>query len=297
MTTYIDTIMEARPRARDALERVRPQMAALQVADLEPINLEPFVSASIVRGALPGLLALRPQMATGLYEFDISNLDLLETYALALLAAEAAYRAVSAKPERLEEAKKEGVEVRAQLVAHCTALAQSGLLPREHLAMLTVPNGYRNIGSDLLILSRTLRENWSKLVNKTPIEPADVERAEVLAEELFWALASRQQRTQAALVAADDRRRVYTLMVNAYNEVRYGVQYLRRRIGDADDIAPSLFRKRDHSRRKSRTSKGKSERSLATSAPQTSEITSSTNLPKDSIASSVSKNIDDPFIH
>jgi hypothetical protein len=297
MTTYIDSLLGVQPRANDALERVRPQMAALHNDDIAQINLDPFVSACTVRGALAGLMALRSDMTTRLNDFDISNLDLLETYALALLAAEAAYRAVTAKPERLEDAKKEGFELRAELVAHCKLLEQRGLLPGQWSSGLTVPNGYRNIGCDLLILARQLQRNWPKIVNRTSIEPADIVRAEALAEELAWGLASRQQRTQAAIVAADDRRRVYTLMIDAYTEVRDAVVYLRRRIRDADAIAPSLYKKHDRSRRRPRASKGESEHSIATNEPHVSEIASSTNQPKNSIESTVSKNIDDPFIH
>ncbi|MFS8069892.1 MAG: hypothetical protein ACMG6S_26300, partial [Byssovorax sp.] len=44
--------------------------------------------------------------------------------------------------------------------------------------------------------------------------------------------------------AADRKLRAFTLFTNAYDQVRRGVMYLRWDEGDADSLAPSLYKGR-----------------------------------------------------
>ena len=50
--------------------------------------------------------------------------------------------------------------------------------------------------------------------------------------------------------AGDIRQRLFTLFVNAYDQARRAVGYLRWNEGDADQIAPSLYAGRSNGRRK-----------------------------------------------
>jgi hypothetical protein len=95
-----------------------------------------------------------------------------------------------------------------------------------------------------------LRGHWPVIANKNPITEADLDRAEIVGDEMIRAIGIREQASELSIQAADQRRRAYSLFVRAYDEIRRIVTYLRWHQGDADRIAPSLYGKRKASHKK-----------------------------------------------
>jgi len=60
------------PRLRDALNKVRPEMDALRLNELLPINLDPVVVGAILQGSLRNVLPQRDRIARTLLEFPIA---------------------------------------------------------------------------------------------------------------------------------------------------------------------------------------------------------------------------------
>jgi hypothetical protein len=291
MTNPIDSTVSVPVDLCDALDRVRPMMAQLSKAELLRVNLDPWAAVALVRGALPNLLRMRPVLANPICSFDVADLDFLETYTLALTQAEAVFRTVSSKQEQLPVILDEGFEVRARMVQEANVLVHRGLLSAARLTKLSVPNGYRNIGADLLILIRVLRDGWSKRANLSAIQSAELDYAASLADKLICGIALRARTTAEAAAAADDRQRAFTLFVRAYSEVRWVVRFLRRHEGDVEKIAPSLYgRRKPRRKRRATTDVGQVEHGK-------SGAEQSQPAPKESNDSSVSNNIDDPFMH
>src|SRR5512147_1876727 len=112
MSEPIDPIPGVQPRMREALECVRPRMSAIDRADLLSVNVEPFIAAAQVRSSLPGLLSFRADLIRTFNHFEVSNLDLLEIYALALLQAETVHRTVNARADKNERLLKEAFKLR-----------------------------------------------------------------------------------------------------------------------------------------------------------------------------------------
>ncbi len=92
--------------------------------------------------------------------------------------------------------------------------------------------------TDLGLLASILRTNAAKVAARTSIKPDEVAAAEDLANKLGKAAGLREQSPRIIAEAARNRRAAYALFIKAYGEVRSGVQFLRRREGDADSIAP-----------------------------------------------------------
>lgn len=291
MTDPIESAVSVSVDLCGALDRVRPMMAQLSKAELLRVNLDPWAAVALVRGALPSLLGMRPVLAMPIYSFDIADLDLLETYALALTQAEAVYRTVSGKQEQLPIILDEGFEVRARMVEEANLLVHRGAIAAARLSKLSVPNGYRNIGADLLILVRVLRDGWCKHQGLTAIQSAELDYAANLADKLICGIAVRERTTVEAAAAADDRQRAFTLFVRAYSEVRWVVRFLRRRDGDAERLAPSLYGRRKPRRKQQAAS------DVDQVEHEKSNVKSSQSAPKESNDSSVSNDIDDPFMH
>jgi hypothetical protein len=283
MTDIDHSLNEESPRLREALELARPEMDGLAEADLLPINLDPLAAATTVRGALSGLLALRATIDEVFKVFDFSHLDKLEGYILAMIQAETVYRGTAVKPEHLAKLARDGFTLRCRLIADVRVLVKRGLLTAPRLAKLTGPNGYQATASDLLTLVAFMREHWTLFEHSSPVSLDEVDRAEFVGDQLVCAIGTRDKSTARWAAAADQRARAYTLLVRAYDELRFAVEYLRRHEGDAETIAPSLYKKRKTQCRK------------VDSNETTSVIEQ--NPPKDVRAESVGQFIDDPFVH
>jgi hypothetical protein len=97
---------------RGALERVRPEMMALKETELLAINLNPLKASIVARGAIPDLMELRPEFIERVVGFEIRNLDLLETYARALIQAHVNYLAQGTTSKVPEGLFREALELR-----------------------------------------------------------------------------------------------------------------------------------------------------------------------------------------
>jgi hypothetical protein len=69
----------------------------------------------------------------------------------------------------------------------------------------------------------------------------DLQTASRIGTRLTRIVGLREQAPAQAAAATDQRQRVFTLTLRAYEEARSAVTYLRRREGDAESIAPNLY--------------------------------------------------------
>lgn len=232
-------------KAAAAFDAIQRELAALDSADLATINLDIPQAVSIVLGALPGLHALRESIVVDLPKFSISFLDHLETYALGawyahLLALPPASPENPSKP-LLDEAGP----LRENLLSDAEALARRGYLDAAAVAEIRAGHGNVDTANDLVALSALLGLAWATIRDKTAATEEEVKRAGDLGPLLLAALGVREHGAAVAPAEAADRRaRAYTLFVRAYDEVRRAVNYVRWHEGDADQIAPSLYKGR-----------------------------------------------------
>jgi hypothetical protein len=139
-----------------------------------------------------------------------------------------------------QELSEQLTQLRETLVIDVTALEKRGLIDGR-LGELRGAVGYKNLAFDVLLLSTVLRESWSKIEGKTGVQLAELDCADTLADRLVTAVGVREQGKSALSAAVEARQRAYTLFVNAYDEVRRAVGYLRFNHGDLEKIAPSLY--------------------------------------------------------
>lgn len=258
------------PRARESLDKVRPAMAALEPDELVPVNTDPFTAVSTARAVLPKLLSLRDQLVE-LPNFDPKHLDNLETYALATLQAHTNYLASNAPPEQLQERIVEATMLREQLLSDATALANRGYISGASLDKLKGSIGFRNVASDVLTLANLLRGAWSKVSTKTGVTEAELERAEMLGEDLNSDIGVKTVTPAVAAAVTLERQQAFTLLTRAYDQLRRAVAYLRWDEEDADDFAPSFYAGRQR-----RSSSDSDDRTEPATTTTTSTATAST---------------------
>jgi hypothetical protein len=291
MSESTNTNPVARPRLRESLDKVRPEMVALEQNDLLQINVDPLAAVATARGALAQILTLRSQMQA-LSGFDIRQLDNLELYALATMQAQTIYLGASAPPQRFQELVAEATDLREQLLADATALATRGHVSGTKLGTLKGAVGYRNVASDLLTLTNMIRGNWDTVSGKTGVTEVELDRAEVVGDQLINDIGVRELAPAAVAAVALERQQAFTLFATAYDQVRRAVNYLRWDAGDADEIAPSFF-----------VNRRKKSSSEVAPAPEATPATVITGMPTPAVAAAaVAKPAEglpgaDPFVH
>jgi hypothetical protein len=237
------------PRFRAALDKVRAEMNALTVDEMLQVTIDPLTAVGSARGAYPQIMKLRDQIVA-LPGFNPNYVDQFETYALATHYTQMLLQAASTPPEQFQELITETATLRETLFNDATALAKRGLISRKPLESLKGPNGFRNIASDVMTLSVVLRSAWPKLVGKTSVTEAELDRAEVLSDQVINDLGLREQAPASIAEVSIDRQKAFTLFMTAYDQLRRAVAYLRWNEGDADSIAPSLYSGRASSKKK-----------------------------------------------
>ncbi|HEU4407405.1 MAG TPA: hypothetical protein VFS43_19210 [Polyangiaceae bacterium] len=234
-----------------AYARVEAEIKAVPRESLRPINVHVPSAVALVLGTLPRLLALRDEILATFPMHPPETIDRLRDYALA--AAHAYVRALprGGGEKRLRALVNEAGPLRERLLVSAEALVIFGLLDATRVAIIRRGTGHLDMAQDLLALAALFREAGPALVAKTPLTPAEVERAAQLGELVLEALGQHQQGTDgegAPGEAEEHLGKAFELMRRAYDECRRSVNTLRWNEGDADEIAPPLA----HSRRRGR---------------------------------------------
>ncbi|AUX23596.1 hypothetical protein SOCEGT47_041230 [Sorangium cellulosum] len=235
----------APPQAAAAFDRILPEIDALSADALVPINLDIPRAVSQVLGVLPGLLALRPTIAERLPTHDVGVLDRLETYALAAWYAHLLWLSSGGAENALKPLLAEAVPLRENLLSDAGALARRGLLDADAVAEVRAGHGHMDTANDLVALSALFSASWPEIASKTAATEDEVKRAGELGPLLLAALGVREHGAAPLPTDATDKRaRAFSLFVRAYDQTRRAVAYLRWDEGDADEIAPSLYKGR-----------------------------------------------------
>ena len=226
---------------RQAFEQIRPEVEAVQDENFIQIAVDIPSAAVTTQGAYAQIVALRPEFVEHLPKFDISLVDKLETYALAMFCAHMDYRAAVDPPAELAALVEKAIAKRAILLADVNTLIAYGLLAPEVVNELLGVNGYKNVMTDLGTLASVLRTNADRIAERTTVKPAELAEAEDLATKLGKTVGVRELSPQAIAQVTRNRLAAFTVFMKAYEEVRAALQYLRHHEGDGDHIMPSLF--------------------------------------------------------
>jgi hypothetical protein len=238
------------PRFRDAFERLLNDIRAVHESEFVPIIVDIPSAVTTILGAWVEIRPLRAQIVKDVPSFDIRLLDGLESYALALGHAQTAYQTATDPPASLVALADSAIKEREILLADVNALIARGLIAPSALKELKGINGHKNIAFDLFALANILEKNWTKVAERTGVKREELDQAQMVADKLVTAVGEREQAPAIAAEAVRDRQAAFTLCVNAYDEVRSVIAYLRRKQGDVESIAPSLYAGRTSSKKK-----------------------------------------------
>jgi hypothetical protein len=221
-------------------KRVEQEVRAAPETSLAPVNLDVPSTVTTVLGAWPEISALREQVA-GLKGFDVTQLDKLRDYALALGHAHGVYRGASGPPDGVAKLGEELSSIRDMLFADAIALAKRGVFDEGRIVKLRSGSSYKNLAFDVVGLVEVLRERWADIAGRTGVQSAELDHAAQLAQRLVTAVGVREQQPVATGAASLLRQQAFTLLLAAYDEVQRAISFLRWHEDDVESIAPSLW--------------------------------------------------------
>lgn len=227
-------------RLREAFDATSADRATLSEDDLFLVRVDVVAAVVTTLGCMPKIAPFRAMIASGIPMFDLSSFDKLEPYALALMQAQTNYAATAKPMEPIEPISKELVSLREVLLADVSALEARKLVDGRR-GELKGPVGYKSQASDVLLLVRVLRGAWPHIEGRSAVTKAELDHAELLADRMLTALGAREQGPKTAQAEADDRARAYTLFVQAHDQVRRVLSFLRWDEEDLDELFPTVF--------------------------------------------------------
>lgn len=223
-----------------AFDQLLPTYQAIPLEQLLVINVDIPTAVTTVLGALRTLRGMSAEIQKVVPEVDLAAINLLETYAYALSWAHGRVLSEGEGTNALLALVTEGTALRDTLMSDVNALAKRGLIDGSRLQETQGPVGYRNLSTDLTILSNILRDNWETIQGKSAVEFEEIDRALRLSEAILLAVGERNQDDVALESPGAQRVRAYTLLATAYDRVRQAVHFLRWSKGDGNHFAPSL---------------------------------------------------------
>jgi hypothetical protein len=277
--------------ADEAYERILPEAMKLDGNALNVINVDPTNTILITMAVAKRLPGLEGELLT-LTQFPSGILPKFADYVLAFYSAQTRYTFATAPLEELPELLAKASNWRDILHAEAKSLATRGRLNGDLLKELTGTHGYRNVAMDLAGLARIFKSTWATIDPYTGLTKEEIAEVDKLALKMTGAVAQREQSPERAAEATNIRLRMFTLLSNAYEEIRRAVQFLRWHDEDADVIAPSLYSGRQNS---TNGKKHNSETKPADTEPMTTPIASQFAPPTSTSKTAVGMPNCDPF--
>lgn len=219
---------------------MRPRYALLDEKKLLSISVDLRIVCELVSGCLPQIMQLRDQAAT-LATVDIAAFDDLELINDGLAGAWSHNRFAGRNEERRAELVAQVTDIRLTLLTDARAMERRKLLP-DRITQVGMKLGHRKLAHDTYAIAAGLLERWALIEGRTGVTQDELRRAMVLCEELLQEIAIQRTKPKVVVERAELLQRAFTLLANTWDEVRRVVTFLRWHHGDADAIAPSLYR-------------------------------------------------------
>lgn len=236
------------PRMRAAYESSVADMLALDKARLRKVNLDIPTIVMNVLGAMSEICSLKAECERHFKLMDLTLFDTLEQRVLALAYSHTLFQAASVTTLPVQELSARVVALRSTLEVDIRAAAARGIIDALRLNELKGNVGYKNQAFDLVLLTALARAAWPRLEGKTHITLAELDEAEVLADQLLTAVGERAQLPVVAESAADIRVRAFTLFLDGYEEIQRYTGCLRYHENDIEQWVPSLYTGRSGNR-------------------------------------------------
>ncbi|MDQ2645198.1 MAG: hypothetical protein M3020_15380 [Myxococcota bacterium] len=225
-------------------QELLPEFMALEPDDIRDVNLDITAIVGTMLAAHSTVVPRLEQLERAAPLLDRERMRRLDAYAMALRHAHTLYLIATDPPAKLRPLAARGMELRGLMLRDARDLLRRGRIQTARLDELLGPVGYKNLASDLLVLSGLFREHLPRIQGRCQTTEADIRSADAIAADILRAVGRKEQRSALIAETVDVRKRAFTVVTALYDQVRRAIVFLRWNDGDADNIAPSLFIRR-----------------------------------------------------
>lgn len=226
-----------------------PEFMAVKPDDIRDVNLDVTAIVATMLAAHSAIVPRLEQIARAAPLMDRERMRRLDAYAMALRHAHTLYLMATDPPAKIRAVAARGTELRGLMLRDARDLLRRGRIQTARLDELLGPAGYKNLASDLLVLSGLFREHFPRIQGRCQTSEGDIRGADAIAADILRVVGRKEQRSALIAETVDVRKRAFTVVTALYDQVRRAIVFLRWDDGDADNIAPSLFIRR-HLRKK-----------------------------------------------
>ena len=235
---------------RQCFTRMEARIRAIPRERLVPPGVDPIHASSVALSAVPRYQPLRSRMEKFAGEVDLELIDCVSELAHALSYATGDYVRLATGGESLQDLLEEGLTLRALLSDVKELCERQGLIKGVPLTQNPRLTGSVNVSRDLTAAKRFYEECGEELLKKLPVTPAQLDRAGYIATRLLEGAGTRTATPAEIEEAATVQLQTFVCLLDAYDEARAVVKLLRRKEGDGDQIAPSVYAGRSTGKRK-----------------------------------------------
>ncbi len=217
--------------AQQAFERVADKIRGVRSGDVVVASVDIPKAAQVALATHRRLMPARALLADTVRNFNPEHLDLLSDLALAMWHCAQIERSQEDPAVFLADVLPRAVRLKTTLLSQGKALAERGRLPHGAIEDYISGTGYEDLANDLSGLAQLFRDRWDDIKGRCDVEESELEEASTLGATLLARIAVQRALTgttkQAqspggppALTARDLRRRAFSLLYVAYEEVR-----------------------------------------------------------------------------
>ena len=225
---------------RLSFDDTAPERDAREAEDCLRYTLNAFFAAGKALWILPRVMPYRERMLA-LPDYDLRHLDRFERYARALRFVQTEILRRMPQTGQLPELAAEGWRLRALMMSYAEALSHKDRVAPELIVRLRKGSGYRALVEDLTVLVHELLEVEGGTGPGSPVTLADLDRASEVADQLHVRVGNPAEIDATRATLVKERRKLGHLLVEAHDQLRRALGYLRWAEGDANTLVPSLY--------------------------------------------------------
>ncbi|MBL8678568.1 MAG: hypothetical protein JNK05_05360 [Myxococcales bacterium] len=221
----------------DALAEVQPELASMETPSGFAYNIDPAHVIAVVQLAMANVESHMGEIGS-LPTLDIKPIERLPLLALALWQADVLVENCAPDTSKFDADMEIARPLREELIECAQVLVRRKKLSQEQVDNIRSGLGHRDFFDDLAALVQLLKPFATV---GGVVEPATLEQASSLADRLPLALAQRNGAHPALPALVAQRNKLGAMVVSGYDELRAALAFLRRKHGDADKLAPTLY--------------------------------------------------------
>ena len=229
-------VTPAIPSGQAAIDAIQELIDALADDQVGIYNLDAAYASTILSAAIARIEAYYPALEK-LPDFDMASIQRLRLLVAALLHSNGLVLSHSPETSNFDALAIEARALRESLLIAATALVDDKLVSEQTVEDIRAGHGVYDLINDLTALRAMMEQHR----DASTVRAERMQRTIELIEELPRRYAQHLGKDPALAPLLTQRKKIAALIIHAYGEAQAGLSFVRRRHGDANEIAPSIY--------------------------------------------------------